>query len=130
MPQQSTRRGVLLVRAGTELPGGCRSRCAALELCDEQESDIVKIQVCCVRYYRLCMTHIPIGPGDERFELTLVIASLSNQQLSGGAKVGELAGRKSKRHSSRSLRRSESLPEARRLKRRHSKAWHQSGGQM
>jgi hypothetical protein len=92
--QQSTRRGVLLVRAGTEPPGGYRTRCASLELRREQVPDIVQIQVCRVCYGRLCVAHIRLGHGDEGFELTLVIASSANEQLSVVAKLRKLIGRK------------------------------------
>jgi hypothetical protein len=102
MLQQSTRRGVLLVRAGTEPPGGCRTRSASLELCREQVSDIVEVQICRVGYCRLCVAHIPVGYSDEGVEFALVIASSANEHLSVDAKIGKLIGRKAKGHSSRS----------------------------
>jgi hypothetical protein len=45
MCQQLARSGMLLLRADTEPPGDFSTRCASLELCGEQVSDLVYVPV-------------------------------------------------------------------------------------
>jgi len=85
---------VLLLGAGKEAIGSRRASRASFELCVKQVSDLIDVQlVRRLRDGRLRKSHIALGCGDERFELTFMVARSLNQQPRVVVKVGKLFGR-------------------------------------
>jgi hypothetical protein len=74
MRQHPKRRGMLLVRAGKEALGSCSARHASPELCGEQVTDLIHVQVArCLRDDRLREPHVPLGCGYESLEPALLV---------------------------------------------------------